>query len=142
LAWEEIGSGGIIDSFAISNLLNQIPGSKRVLLQLTESPAGWIVDEVRNSLVAAGVPGVEVYTGSPELNISWINQPEISSRAIAIGPLAIIGIIMVAIAAIIVFVIGWKLYQDLGSLGPVLLPFAAIAVIGLIAAVAYSKFRS
>lgn len=139
--YQEIGSGGVVDALSIANLVEQVPDNTRVMLQLdlTASPAAWIVNQVQNSLISAGVPGARVTTGSPVLNISWINDPAPVAR-IALDPLTAIAIIVAAVAAVAIVVIGWRMYEEVPSaLQPWLLVGGLILAGGLVFAYIKSK---
>jgi len=146
VSYQEIGSGGVVNAGEISNIVSTVPSNTRVLLQLdlTASPAAWIVNQIQNTLANAGVPGVKVSTGSPVLNISWIHDPITAPvnpvGKIALDPLTAIAIIVAAVAAVAIVVIGWRMYEEVPSaLQPALLIGGLILAGGLVYAYIKSK---
>ena len=142
MAWEFLGSGGVINAGEIGNYVSQIPAGNyaRLSFDLRASPAGWMVDQIRNILVNAGVPGVQVSTGSPVLNVDWLIEEPVTG--IAMEPLTAIAIILSAIAVILLLVIGWSVWNSIpGSIKGVT---ATILFVGgglLLLAYALSKFK-
>jgi hypothetical protein len=109
-----------------------------------------MVDQLRNVLVDAGVPGVRVGTGSPVINISWIHNPATEAHypmTTSIGPLAVVAIIISAIAVIAVVVIGWRMYEDTPNIinsifsNPWVIGLSATGIITL-GAIAISRLKS
>jgi hypothetical protein len=146
--WQEIGSGTVLSSPEIADLLGQVPGDTRVqlTLDLTASPGAWVVNELQNVLSAAGVPGVHVSTGSPVLNISWLHNPGVpyrGARVVAMDPFTAVAIILASLAVIAIVVLGWRLYQDVPTVLKPAVIIGGLAVVGIIAyALARSKTRS
>jgi len=141
--WQEIGAGNVLNATQVANVVNTVPDNTRVrlTLNLRASPAGWMVDQIQNTLENEGVPGVKVSTGSPVLNISWIHNPAISSgiSRISLAPLAIVAIIIVALAAVAISVIGWLVYKDVPT---ALKPAVIIGGLALVGILAYALIKS
>ena len=97
MAWQLEGSGSVIDAGAIGGLLQRAPNGQALLqMDLRTSIAGSVVTFIQNTLADAGVPGVQVYTGSPILNIQWENESGISGIS-QMDPLTAIAIIVGAL---------------------------------------------
>ena len=147
-----IGSGGVLDANQIASLISQnLKNGERAKLQidLTRSPTAEFVNWLQDRLESENIPGVQVSTGSPILNISWIhyNDPVGYNPDDPDGPVMWIQVVMavaaiiVSIAVIIALVIGWRIYKDIPDIvkGP-LISGVLIAGIILTLAIAYRKF--
>jgi hypothetical protein len=141
-----LGSGNVLDAAQIQSLLVGAPSNQRVLLQvdMSVSPGANVVNWLQSELISKGVPGVEVSTGSPILNISWINTSGVSaySGPAMLAPIAIVAIILAAIAVIALVVLGWRLFSvipDSLKAPLIIAGVAALAILGLV--IAYRKFR-
>jgi hypothetical protein len=111
MSWQLEGSGSVLDAGAIGNLLQQAPNGQALLqMDLRTSIAGSVVTQIQNTLSNAGVPGVQVYTGSPILNIQWENESGISGIS-QMDPLTAIAIILGVLLAAALIIIGWRLYS-------------------------------
>ena len=142
MAWELLGSGNVLGAGEIANYVSQVPDNTRVKVafNLRASPAGWMIDQLQNTLENQGVPGVKVSTGSPIINISWVHNPAVSSRvsSIALAPLTAVAIILAALAVIAVVIIGWLVYKDVPA---AFKPAVVIGVIALASLLVYSLIR-
>jgi len=131
MAWQLEGSGNVIDAGAIGGLLQRAPNGQALLqMDLRTSIAGSVVTGIQNTLANAGVPGVQVYTGSPILNIQWENESGISGIS-QMDPLTAIAIIVGALVVIAVLIIGWRLYSAIPA--PIAHSLVTILAVGGVA---------
>lgn len=141
MGWEIIASGSVQDLGDLTDLVSQTPGGTRCQLQLdlTASPAGWMIQYVQDTLRGAGVQDVVVTSASPQMNIFWTQSG--ISHGIAIAPLALVAIIIAAIAVIAVTVIGWRYMNLLGGAATPIMIGIGVAAIAVALAFAYREFK-
>ena len=111
MAWEELGSGGVMDAGAIGSYVGMIPNGEmaRLSFDLTASPTGWMVSEIQ-SLCG---PHIKVSTGSPIINFDWQVQRGMSGTITQLDPLSAVAIIIGALAVILFLIIGWSVWHSI-----------------------------
>jgi hypothetical protein len=146
MGWEIIDEGNLLNAASLGSLIETTPAGTGCQLQLdlTASPAAWILNSVKTALTNAGVTGVNVTSSSPTMNIFWTKEGlnEEYDEGIAVAPLVIAAIIIAAIAVIAVVVIGWRFLNAVGpTFSKPLLIGLGIAAAALAGSIAYRNFR-
>jgi len=129
MAWETLGSGNVLEAGSITPVINTAqPNSYvRLVFDLSSSPAGWMIDSLRDALDTAGLTNVDVFSGSPSIVFQWFHEGTIEGR-IGYAPLVIVAVILVALAVIGIVIIGWRvLNQTSASITVPLLALAGVA---------------
>lgn len=123
MAWQQIGSGGVLDAGTILSLEeNDVPegGLARLALDMRVSPGAALISAIKSALDASGVPDNQVYAGSPVLNVVWRKGFE--------WTLVVIAIILLLVAVILI--IGWRFFKENPVTANVLV-FVGLALVGV-----------
>ena len=130
MAWEQVGSGGLLDATELGYYEETfIPEGQRGLLQLDlrmPIPQS-IVSQLQSQLRDRGVTEAQVSTGSPVLNISWRHGFPFLAVIVAI----VLGLVILA-----VLITGWRLFKEVVPAGwqPLIggLGLALLAILGIV----------
>lgn len=126
MAYELIGSGGILDAVELSSYESQLAEGDKALIELDlRLPVSQgIASELAEKLRQAGVQGVSVTTASPLLRIYFKK----GFPWLAVIAAAVLGLIVLAI-----LIIGWRLFKDVVPVGlqPIVAGLGLILIIVL-----------
>lgn len=105
MAYELLGSGGILDAIQIGNYESYIAEGERGLLELDlRLPVSQsIASQLESQLKSRGIPGVSVRTASPMLQISWLK---------GFPWLVVIVAAVLALIVLAILIVGWRLYHE------------------------------
>lgn len=126
VAYELIGSGGILDAVELSSYESQLAEGDKALIELDlRLPVSQgVASELAEKLRQAGVQGVSVTTASPLLRIYFKK----GFPWLAVIAAAVLGLIVLAI-----LIIGWRLFKDVVPVGlqPIVAGLGLILIIVL-----------
>lgn len=134
MSWEEIGSGNVLQASNIAGLITTVPGGNNVRLSLALRfiPSSSLINTIKSRMESAGIQGVQVYSGSPELNIVWKRNNPVSGIGLAgidDATLIIIAIILALIVAALI--ISWVIFKQVGPAGSTMLIAAGLGIVVL-----------
>ena len=119
MGWELVAEGSVWELGDVAFYEDQLEERSYNLLELALSmPVGQdVADAIEQQLRGAGVEGVKVTTSSPQLNIYFRK---------GFPWLAVIAAV-IAVSAVIIWVISWRLLTYVGAMAPWAVPWLALA---------------
>ena len=130
MAYELVGSGGILDAAELSQYEASLAEGQRGLLELDlRLPvSASVAAQLENELRQRGVLDVSVSTASPMLRVSWRK---------GFPWLAVIAAVVLGLVILAILIIGWRIFREVVPKGlqPLVgtgLIVAGIALVGLI----------
>lgn len=134
MAYELVAQGGILDAADLASYEDYFgEGDNGVLeLNLRISPPTGVAQELENALIAAGVEGARVTTGSPKLLIYYTK---------GFPWLAIIAAVILGLIVLAILIVGWSLWKEVipDIPGAGFLTWGVLLAIGVILVIASTR---
>jgi hypothetical protein len=130
MAWKEVGTGTTLNDAVSAEALVTEGARAKLDMFFSVGVPSIHVDTFRSALTMAGVSEVEVSSAGSSISVTY--------RKGAWWVPVIVGLALISLAGLIIYLVLWKLSEEVS--GPVLnLSFAAAGILAI--AVAYAMFR-